>query len=334
MSSLWETGFMVREPSWHRLERSVLATSPTSWQDARREAGLDWDVQSEPVYAMNPDTGMFTQIPDWQQITRDDLAFADPSRVLAVQPSSYAVINNTAFGEVINAVVGLTVDDDPVVFEALFALRGGRQIVALLYFQTPLEMGGIDGSKTYTFLCLVSRHDGNGGLRGIPTNVRVQCANTLNTAEFLDGRSVGFTIRHTANWDERVADAAATISAARGDSKKWVEFANQLANWSVTNRQRDTYLRRLFPVSDDMGERMADNQLARREQIRAILASPTCADLGANGYQLLMATTEWTDYYRSFQTTDSLIGRQLLEKQEPKAKGARILRDMARLKTR
>jgi phage/plasmid-like protein (TIGR03299 family) len=333
MSAEWDSGFMVRQPSWHRLESAVLANSPKTWQEAREQAGLLWDVETEPVFDWEDGWAQAHPIPGWQKVVRND-ATELSSRVLSIQPSSYEVIRNEAFGEVIDAVVGRSADEDPVTFEALFALYGGRQVVALLYFDEPLALGEIDSSGTFTFLCLVSRHDGSGGLRGIPTNVRVQCANTLNTAEMTDGRRVGFTIRHTLNWNQKVADAGLAIQAARGDSKKWVEFAHQLAAWKATNRSRDTFLKKLFPVSDDMGSRAMDNQTARREQVRTILASPTCKEIADNGYGLLMAVTEWADYYRAHLTPDSFIARQLMEKQEPKARAARILRDMARLKSR
>jgi phage/plasmid-like protein (TIGR03299 family) len=333
MSAAWETGFMVRQPSWHRLENAVLTQSPKTWEEARRQSGLTWDVESEPVYDVDEDAGVAIEIPGWHKIVRDDRTALD-ARVLSIQPVSYQMIRNEAFGQVIDAVVGRSAEEDPVTFEALFSLYGGKQIVALLYFDEPLAMGEIDSSGTFTFLCLVSRHDGSGGLRGIPTNVRVQCANTLNQAEYTDGRRVGFTIKHTANWDARLADAGLAIQAARGDSAKWVEFAHQLSAWKATNRSRDTFLTKLFPISDDMGSRAMDNQAKRREQVRTILASPTCVDIADNGYGLLMAVTEWADYYRAHLSPDSFVGRQLTEKQEPKAKAARILRDMARLKTR
>jgi phage/plasmid-like protein (TIGR03299 family) len=331
MASEWESGFMVREPSWHRLERAVLASSPRSWADARQESGLTWEVTTEPVYDVDWAQEKATPIPGWQKICRDDKTELG-ERVLGIQPASYAVINNSEFGSVIDAVLGKTEQEDPVTFEALFSLYGGRQIVAVLYFDEPLKLGDIDSSKTYRFLVFVSRHDGQGGLRCIPTNIRVQCANTLNNAEMMDGRTVGFTIRHTSSWEERVAIVALQMQAARGESAKWVEFAKQLDSWTFSARTRDSYLKKMFPISDDMGTRMADNRIADREKVRTILESPSCRDLSNTGYKLLMATTEWSDHYRGHANTSSYIGRQLLRKEEPKARSARILRAMAGVK--
>lgn len=329
MAAMWETGFMVREPSWHRLERAVLKESPKTWEDARQAAGLTWEVETEPIYSVD-DRGEYDVIDGWQLLYRDDRDHGQEEWALSVQPSSYAVIRNSEFGRVINEVIGLQADEDPVTFEALFALYGGKQIVALLYFDEPLALGDIDGSKTFTFLGLVSRHDGNGGLRGLPTNVRIQCANTLNLAEAMDGRTYGFTVRHTSNWEDRVAELALQLQAARGESAKWVEFAQELAAWAVTPRRRDDYLKKMFPVSDDMTDRQANNRVADRARVRQLLEGPSCEGIANTGYGLLMATTEWSDHYRPHQNASSYVGRQLLRKEEPKARSARILKAMAR----
>jgi len=330
MAHHWDTGFMVRKPSWHRLERAVLTGSPRSWQEAREQAGLTWEVDVETVYTSSSDIA-FRPVRGWQAIVRDDLEQGDPERILAIQPSSYHVIANAEFGEVINAALGIEGDDDPVEFEALMSLYGGRQIVALCFFKRPLELEW-DPSQTYRYLALSSRHDGSGGLRGIPTNVRVQCGNTLSLAEMIDGRRVGFTIRHTSSWKDRVAEVGRGIAAARGESAKWAEFASQLAQWKAGPRQREAYLKRFLPVSDDMGKRQADNVVIAREKIREVLASSTCEHIAGTGYGLLMASTEWSDHHRSHTTNDSYVSRQLLRKEEPKARAARVLRSMAGVK--
>jgi phage/plasmid-like protein (TIGR03299 family) len=329
MTHHWDSGFMVRTPSWHKLENAVLAESPRTWEAARKEAGLTWEVETAPVFTdrdLSPNGyPLYGQIEGYQQIRRDDT-----HDLLSIQKSSYQVIRNGDFGEVIDAVLGIE-DDEHVEFEALMSLYGGRQIVALCFFSEPLKMPW-DNSPNYTYCGFSSRHDGQGGLRGIPTNVRIQCANTLNNAEMVDGRTTGFTIRHTANWDERVAEVRQQMVAARGQGQKWVEFSQQLALWEATNRRRDEYLKRLFPVSDDNGQRKNDNQMENRAAVKTILDSPTCEDIKGTGYGLLMATTEWNDHHRGTQNGDTYVSRQLLRIEDTKSRATRILRRMADIK--
>lgn len=332
MSSAFETGFMVREPSWHKLERAVLKESPKTWVAARDDAGLTFDVETEEVYRRVPhpeadwspdDATTFDSIPDWKAIVRDD-----SRKLLAVQPSSYAVITNADFGAVIDEVLGIGENDDPATFEALMSLYGGKAIVALVSFDTPLELSW-DDSQTYRFIAFVSRHDGQGGLRGIPTNIRVVCANTLNWAEASDGRRTGFTIRHTANWEDRVAEVRAGLALANKESAQWVKFAEDLARWKVGARQRETFLKRFLPISDDMSALALRNAEVAREDLRRILKSETTVQIADNGYGLLMAATEWTDHVRRAQSTSSAISRQVLVSSPHKAKAAKILLNMS-----
>lgn len=326
MSHHWDSGVMVRLPSWHRLENAVLPESPASWEEGRIAAGLTWEVETQPVFAQNKNAGENSllghkQIEGWQLLTRNDT-----DAVLSIQPESYRVVHNYEFGDVIDAILGLDEDETPN-FEAIFSLYGGRQIVALCYFPQPLEMPW-DPSKNYTYCALNSRHDGQGGVRGIPTNVRVQCANTWNLAEEVDGRSAGFTIRHTSNWKERVAEIRARMIMARGASAEWVSFTEQLALWKAGEDQRETYLKKMFPIGDDMEPRQRDNAETNRDAVRRILASPTCEPIANTGYGLLMATTEWSDHVRPHRSVDSYINRQLT-KDVPKVRAGQILAKMA-----
>lgn len=319
MSHHWDSGVMVRQPSWHRLENAVLPESPASWEEGRKAAGLTWEVETEPVYA-NTD-GALSSVKGWQLLRRND-----NQTVLSIQPESYRVVHNHEFGYVIDAVLGLDEDEKPN-FEAIFALYGGRQVVALCYFPQPLEMPW-DPSKNYTYCALNSRHDGQGGVRGIPTNVRVQCANTWNLAEEVDGRSAGFTIRHTSNWKERVAEIRSRMIMARGSSAEWVNFTEQLALWKANEDKREDYLRKMFPISDDMEPRQTANAEENRGRVREILASPTCEGIAGTGYGLLMATTEWSDHVRAHRSVDSYVNRQL-NKDAPKVRAGQILAKMA-----
>ena len=117
--------------------------------------------------------------------------------------------------------------------------------------------------------------------------------------------------------------------AARGETKNWLEFTEQLAMWDVTARRREAYLKSFLPASDDMTTRQRDNVMENRTKIRLILESDTCSEIANTGYGLLMASTEWADHYRPFRSTDSYVSRQLLSKEPFKARSARVLRGMA-----
>lgn len=327
MAHQWETGFMVRKPSWHRLERAVLPDYVSDWDTARKEAGITWEYEAEPVYELN-DAGETFAIDGWQKIVRDDKD-ESAERIMSIQQDSYALIKMSEFGSVIDACLGQGSESAPIKFEALMSLYGGRKIVALTYFDEPLALSW-DPSQVYCYVAFSANFDGQGGITGIPTKVRVQCANTWRQAEETDGKRVGFTIRHTKNWEDRVDEVAAVIRAARKDNEAWAKLGEKLSMYKAGPRQREIFLKKFMPLADDMGGIQIRNVERSRDKIREILAGKSCDGIAGTGYGLVMAATEWSDHYRDHQSSDSYIGRQLLRKEAPKARAFRVVRQMAK----
>lgn len=327
MSDFFESGYTVREPSWHRKEQ-LLADWPGSWAEARQAAGLTWDPVSQPLY-----DGAGRLVPDWQLIRRDDVR-PDPDvpeavGVLGVQPSTYAVVTNTQFGEIIEYVVALD-EGERIRYDTALSIYGGRQVVATVLLEQPLQIDA-DPSKSYPMVAFVSRHDGQGGIRGIPTTIRVVCANTLRQAEQQgDVDKVGFTIRHTANWQTRLDAARDVIITARRDSQAWADLANRLAGYKAGPRQRDRFLERFLPQSSDMSDRQVEGVTEARAVIRSMLEQATTLEgIAGTGYGLVMAATEWSDHYRPHRSESSYVARQLLRAEPLKSRAVRVVKQMA-----
>jgi len=326
MPAHWETGVVVRKPTWHRLERAVLPDYITDWATGLKEAGIDWEVYKTPAFdKVFYDIGggekahSYEEIPGWYQVKRDD-----SHETLAIQPSTYALIPIKEFGDVVETVAG-----DGLKYEAIFSLYEGKMIVALLYFDEPLNIDADDGiTRTLQYLCMQQRFDGQGGLRGLPTSVRTICANTVNNAEALDGKALGFNIKHTANWEERVEAAAMMIQTARRDAKIWTLLANKLSTHRVGKTARESYLRKLLPISEDMTERQIATVEKGRDAIRELLTSRTNEHIADNAYGLLCASIEWADHGRRANTDSSMVARQF-RKEPIKARAARLTAGMA-----
>lgn len=325
-------GFL-RSASWHKLEHAILTDSPRTWEEARQSARLTWDVIEEPVFTRrwvrdedNDEVPVYTEESDWKALRRNDT-----KATLAIQPASYAVISNSAFGQTIERVLAQDIDGEPLQFEALFTLQGGKLVVALIRFENVAAYPWDPNGTTYRFVAFISRHDGNGGLRGMPTNIRVECWNTLQAAEMSDGRYSGFTIRHTSNWEERVKLVREGFITARAKGDEWDEFLHQLSDWDAGARQRETFLKRFLPISDADTVLKVRNTEVARSDIRRILESATCTGISGSGYGLLMAATEWTDHVRRARSVDSSISRQLVTPSSHKTSAVRILKGLARV---
>lgn len=315
----FDSGFAVRRPSWHRKE-NLLPDWPGSWDEARKQAGLDWD----PVGAQLLDPETNELLDDFQQVKHSGTGAR-----LAVQPMSYAIIDNTAFGDVIEKVVRIS-DTEPLHYDTVFSIYGGKKVVATVVLDEPIHIAG-DPSLTHVYIAFQSRHDGEGGLKAYPTNVRHVCANTTRLGESIaDRENVGMTIRHTKNWEVKVEQLRTIITTARRDAEAWAKLAESLMHYSVGTRQTNTFLNRFLPFSDDMTERQRDGVAASRGSIKHLLEySPTLDRIRNTGYGLTMAATEWSDHIRPHRSFDSYVSRQLLRNEPQKAKAFRIVREMA-----
>ena len=332
MSHAFTSGMFVRTPAWHRLG-NVIEDWPGSWGEARKHAGLDWEPIPLPVYSRTAQalgdfaSPSYTPIPGWQQIARSD----DISQVLTIQQESYAVIDNTQLGQVIETVMNLD-DGSQLKYETLIVLHGGRNVVCTVYLDSPLSIHG-DPSETYRYIVFFTRHDGRGGLGVIFTDIRVVCANTLGMAERKGERDgTSYTIRHTANWEQRVSEMKQVVSFARDDAKAWEELANELTLKKIRKPTVDKYLTKFLPTSSVMTDRQVKNVGVARDAIREILASPTCEHISDTAYGLVMASTEWADHVRRTRSTDSAAARALLKSEPYKVKAVKIAKELIGVK--
>jgi phage/plasmid-like protein (TIGR03299 family) len=318
------TGMFVREPSWHRLERAVLPEHVHTWQEAREAAAMTWEVTTSDVWL--PTGGQQPRVaPGYQAIYRNDKP--DTSGLLAIQPKTYALITMEDTGEVIETML----NHEDISYEALFSLFGGRQVWSVLYFDEPLRIPA-DPSETYTYMGVCNRFDGQGGVRALPTNVRLQCANTVNHAEMTDGRRVGVTLRHTKNWAQRVQEVSEAIADARRTGQEWAELAMRLASVTVTTRQRDRFVTTFLPKREDMTARQESNIDRQRGALYEIMASSTCEHIIGTAYGLAQAGMEFSDHGRRVLTTTGYIGRQLGGREGLKARSIRTAKQVAGLR--
>lgn len=313
-----DQGFFVREPSWHKLEHRVLEDWPGSYKEAAEIAKVDVGPVVEPVYVQRghhlADGPFYEKLEGFQSIAR-----SDTGKVHSVRPSTYRVIPNDRFGDVIETVLGVDMGT-PLKWEGLFELYGGAKVIALVCIDENIAPSA-DTSKVFPFAAMTNDHTGAGGFRFKLTKVRVVCANTDAAAESqVEEEKTAWSIRHTLNWDERVDEVRTalqnTLLAAR-DTKEAME---DLTVIKITPQRRERFLKRFLPIGDDMGALQQRNREAEREAIRQLLQSPTCEGISDNAYGLYTAAIEWVDHGRKARTAESYVTRQLVHPQPLKHK--------------
>lgn len=328
------TGFFVRQPSWHQLEKVVLEDWPGDWATARDHAGLMWEPESVPIYEVMQTNDNFmtedvtAEVPGYQRIIRNDSRLT-----LGIQTDAYRMITNSEFGYVIESVLGKDIFDDELLYEGVFELDEGRKVVAVIRLATPIVVPG-DNSETFTYAVFFTRHDGSGGLRVLLTNVRVVCANTAKAAESgAKEEETAFTIRHTARWDERVAEVRDKLAEALQANQAYYDLCAALATKRVSPNVMQKMVVRFLPIGDDMGVRQQQNRENERAVLRSLIEGPTISDEHRKSpYGFLQAATEWSDHYRRANTTSTYVNRQLISKEPLKVKAFTIAKQFAGVK--
>jgi len=315
MAHLFDSGMFVRKPAWHNLG-NVIGDWPGSFEEARKQAGLTWEVETKEIFDEESNV-----IPGWQRIIRNDTGAN-----LSIEKNSYAVIGNSEFGNLIDYVLGGRIDGTSnLKYETLISLDGGRQIIATMYLDEPIHVKN-DPSETYPYLVFISRHDGQGGLKLGPTAVRVVCANTQAIAERqMDSNKTSFTIRHTSNWATKTEEARDHIQASLDAFKHWERMAQEFASQNATDYMLEDFMDQWLPYSTDMKQRVRENVTERRAQLRKLYEGPTCAGISGTKWGILQAAIEMCDHTNRAQTTETRISRTLARLESPKREAHRIL---------
>src|SRR5688572_30756112 len=152
MPAYFDTGFSVREPSWHG-EETLLDTYPENWDEARLAAGLMWEPTTAPISVtktvgrdefarlMLSGTGVIPETtpqpgdrPDRKYRVsipatgRKAIVRDDTGDLLHVASDRYSVITHADMGDILDAALGT---DTNLRFETAGSVRDGAMVWAL-----------------------------------------------------------------------------------------------------------------------------------------------------------------------------------------------------------
>lgn len=329
MADYFDTGFCVRERSWHGKE-TLLMEHPENWDEARLAAGLLWEPRAEPLYrcvkhADGPDT--------YEVISHKLIARDDTDAELGVVSQGFELITHAEMGHIVEDFLEL----DSVKIDTLISVRGGRQVAATILLDEPYAIDGdVDGFGdpvlTLPYFVILNSHDGTGACKGLYTQVRVVCANTYQAAD-MDGDRHGaqFSLRHTSGVKTRIEDARAVVAGARAEAARWRAVAEQLVAITVSDEQQMMFLNEFIPEPPKgiTSERVRGNIARDRQRFLHVLnESATNCEMAHNGLGLVNAAVEYLDHVRGFRNQDTYLGRQILSTEPLKAKAVRLVREL------
>lgn len=316
MPAYFDNGMFAHKPAWHGLG-NVLDHWPGTWEEAANAAGLNWDIETWPVYQKIDDA--FHQIPGYYQVVRDDTG-----ELFTISRDSRVAISNTEFGQIVEYIMGSDLGRQ-LKYETLISLKGGRIVAVTMHLDEPYEIPG-DPSPYLSYMVGWTCHD-VGGMKFGNSQVRVVCANTQQAADAdMNRRGVAWTIRHTANWSERVNEAREAVQAALRTNEDWMVMAKDLAHKQVGEADVQRFIDRWIPLSTDMSVL----QIARRQETRAKFLhvyeeAATTEGIRGTKWGLLQSAIEVCDHYSRFRTEDTRIKRTLLDGDNRKDKALAIV---------
>lgn len=301
MAALVEKMFSVREVPWHG-QGLIVEDAPTS-ADAIRLAGLDWEVNQEPIYLANG-----TEIKGRYANVR-----SSDGSPLGIVGDKYKIVQNTDAFAFTDALLG-----EGVKYETAGSLKDGKVIWLLARMPEDIE---ILGDKVAPYMVFTNTHDGSGAVRVTMTPVRVVCNNTLNAA--MRGVKRVWSARHTGSITSKLDDAMQTLQFAKSYIDATKETFEELHKVKISDFRLYRMVHDLVPITDDMSERQKTNQTRVRDDILLrYKEAPDLKVLDHTGARLVQAVADTTSHMEPLRMTSNfkenrfkniLDGNQLLD---------------------
>jgi phage/plasmid-like protein (TIGR03299 family) len=196
----------------------------TRYNDALEAFNLNWTVDTQPVYFKDP-LGQFKQVHGHRAVVRQDEQTA-----IGVVGKRYKVIQNDAFGDILDGVLAET--GGKYVKGGHFD-DGGR---TYLQVQLPGDVKLANGDASTKLLTFLNSHNGSSDAMLAFLNCRIYCQNTYRMAlkemaEIQDKVS----IRHTRSSEYRIKAIPAIVRAQLGYYKAVEVKSEFLANTKFTD---------------------------------------------------------------------------------------------------
>jgi len=333
--------FSVRQETWHGLG-TVLTDYPTV--EEAKQIAHPWEPVSEPIYRAVP-TFVEEQVMDgsgnWVTETRPTVHYvevtdsvlnarSDNGASLGVVGKGFTPVSNQEMYDIAEAIEGG--DKGSVMLETGGSLAGGRKVWLLLRLREPIAIKGDPHGESIAYYALQNQHDGGGAFRGQGTNVRIVCANTSRAADLdAEARGTEFVFRHTSGITQRIEEARDALAGWRESIQQWRLANESLIATRVTTAQAEVFIEEFIPMpaARAVSDRVVENVLTGRAELRAILDGPTCEGIDHTAYGLVQAASEYHQHVRAARSAESRFKRAYLEPQRILTDAVEIARQVA-----
>ena len=267
----------ARTNAWHKL--GVVLDHHMTGAEALREAGLDWTVETAPMFFKPSGTMNMREILYKKAVIR-----TDTNAVLGIVGRNYVPMQNATLSQWLDPIATAGAK-----FDSAGALFGGERIWFLADVNLSYEV--VPGDIVHNYILLTNGHDGKNAFRYLPTSVRVVCNNTLTGALSAGG---GFALRHDLTMKDRAIEIQSALAGIAQSAMLQKEQSRVLISCQLDRRERDEFFQ-------NFAKAITGTLIYKQDSIHAIvdlLGSPTNTLPGMVGtaWQTYNAVSEWVDH--------------------------------------
>lgn len=282
MSINVETMMYTRETPWHFLGVRV-EEAPNS-REALHLAGLDWTVDSRPVY-----DELIREIPGYKANVR-----SSDNKTLGIVTNRYKIVQNTEAFEFTDNLIG-----GDVHYETAGSLQGGKRIWLLAKLPTRIILD----DDVDPYLCFTNSHDGTGSIRACMTPIRVVCNNTLNLAFRTTKRQ--WSTKHVGDIEAKMAEARSVLQFADEYMEAMGFHAEKLAKTKVSTADLNAVLDEMFPVKEDDSDCKKKNAAKAKEEIMVCYYAPDLANFLGTAWGAVNAISDFATHNQPRRNTEN-----------------------------
>ena len=277
-----ETMMYTRETPFHGLGTRV-EEAPNS-REALHLAGLDWTVDSRPVY-----DELIREIPGYKANVR-----SSDNKTLGIVTNRYKIVQNTEAFEFTDNLIGGNVH-----YETAGSLNGGKRIWLLAKLPTHIILG----DDVDPYLCFTNSHDGTGSIRACMTPVRVVCNNTLNLAFRTTKRQ--WSTKHVGDIEAKMAEARSVLQFADEYMEAMGFHAEKLAKTKVSLADLNAVLDEMFPTKEDDSECKKRNAAKAKEEIMVCYYAPDLENFRGTAWGAVNAISDFATHNQPRRNTEN-----------------------------
>lgn len=277
----------------------------STWQDAARGAGVDFEVEKRPLYYYNSPGGLFEakEIKDRKALVR-----TDTGDVLSVVSDKYRVIAPSRIFEAVEPIRRLTGGE----WADARAFKGG-QIIAGTLKLTNRTFEARPGDPIVPNIVFLGGFSGNLGVRYFLSTLRLYCINVL--ARLLRSGAKSISVRHAGDVEQRMVRAGETVEEIVRDIEVLKEQIRLLTNTPATASVVSAIIGSVLPEPQApagsrgegyyrLAQKFENDHAAWSEKVETILTLADKRETG-NGlntaWDVVNGITEYVDHTRSKQ---------------------------------